>query len=170
MVVISGKKLICRVWNNEHDDVLAKKTIKYGAPYFNAKIGGRDRKYKVNYDTKGCIKKDGKVHIYDIVFDNTVGALRFHSFSKHEVMDSDEAYQVYENNAVKMYVSKGGIPLIYLAIAMIAVVAMAFAIIMTVPNGLNASEKVDELDKQVTQLRQQNAVLQQQLIDRGSGQ
>lgn len=167
MKKVIGKKIICRVWNEEHDDVLAKTEVKYGAPYFNVKIGGRDRKYKVNYNMKGCVKQDGKLFLYDTVFDNTVGALKFHSFSKHEVMDSDEAYQVFENNAVKMYVSKGGIPLIYLAIAMIAVVAMAIAMIATVPSGLQANENVKFLDQQITQLRQQNAILQQELNNRG---
>lgn len=162
-IQIKGKKILCRVWNNQHDKVLAKKTIKFGAPYFNVKIGGRDRKFKVNYQMQGCIKEDNKVFLYDTEFDNTVGGMKFHSFSEHEIMNSDESYQVFENNAVKMYVSKGGIPLLYLAIAMIAVVAMAFAIIATVPSGMSASQQRDELDEQITLLRQENAVLKQQL-------
>lgn len=166
-VQLTRKKIICRVWNKEKDKVLAKRTIKYGQPYFNCKIGGRDRKYKVNYDMKGCVKEDTKVFLYDTTFENTVGAMRFFGFSQHEVMNSDESYQVFENNAVKMYVSKGGIPLLYLAICMIAVIAMAFAIIATVPSGMQASAQRDELDKQITVLRQENAVLKSQLGTRG---
>lgn len=162
---LSGKTILCQVWNDKLDNVLARKKVKYGTPYFNVKIGGRTRRYKINYDTDGVIKQNGKLWVYDTDFSNTIGAMKFSSFSEHEVLDSDEAYQVFENNGVKMYVSKGGIPLLYLAICMIAVVAMAFAIIATVPSGLSASEQRDELDKQITALRQENAVLKSRLQD-----
>lgn len=157
-----GKKILCKVWNNDMDEVLGKATIKYGTPYFNVKIGNQKRKFKVNYNTEGTIKQDGKMYVYDTNFDNTVGAMRFYSFSEHEVIASDEAYTVFDNNAVKLYVQKGGFPPIYLAIAMIAVIIMAFAFILTVPEGLTAIEQRDILDKQITALKQENAVLKQQ--------
>lgn len=161
--VVSGKKILCRVWNKDMDDVLAKTTVKFGTPYFNVKIGNQKRKYKINYNADATIKRDGKIFLYDTDFDNTVGAMRFYPYSDYEVIASDEAYTVFDNNAVKLYVQKGGFPPIYLAIAMIAVIVMAFAMILTVPDGMNASQQRDVLDAQVTALKQDNAVLRQQL-------
>lgn len=163
MKAIYGKKILCRVWNKEMDTVLARKTISFGTPYFIVKIGNQKRKFKVNYNAESTIKQDGKMYLYDTDFDNTVGAMRFYSYSEHEVIASDEAYTVFDNNAVKLYVQKGGFPMWYLAVAMIAVVVMAFAFILTVPDGMQAIEQRDTLDKTVTSLRQENAVLKQQL-------
>src|SRR5574341_214589 len=161
-----GKKLICRVWDNPKDPYcMAKKKVTYGSPYFKAKIGGKDRLYKINYNTEGCIKQDGKQLIYDTTFKNTTGALRF--FEYPEDMDSEEAYTALENNAVNMYVKKGGIPMWYLLIAF-AVAGVGFvALIAIVPSALQAQDEVKQLDLQVTQLKKDNAVLSAQLASQG---
>lgn len=159
-----GKKLHCRIWNEEGTRTIRRPvTIPYGKPYFTCKVGTKDRFFKVNYSTKGLIKViDGKMY-YDIAFDNSLGALALGNVEFPEDMDSEEAFTVFKNNAVQMYVKKGGIPLLYLLFAMIAVTAMAFAIIATVPAGLQAQDNVKFLDSQVTQLKKDNAILQQQL-------
>lgn len=158
------KKLICRIWNEEGTRTIRKPIkITYGKPYFTCKVGTKDRFFRVNYSTKGIIKIiDGKMY-YDIAFDNTLGGIALGNVEFPEDMDSEEAYTVFKNNAVNMYVKKGGIPLMYLLVAMIAVTVMAFAIIATVPAGLQAQENVKFLDEQVTQLKKDNAILQQQL-------
>lgn len=158
-----GKKILCRVWNREMTEVLARRIVKYGTPYFNVKIGDTKRKFKINYDVEATIKRDGKVYTYDTNFDNTIGAMRFYSYSEHEVIASDEAYTVFEDNAVKMYVAKGGIPMLYLLIAMIMTGAMAFAIILTVPDGLQAQEQRDLLDAELTKAKQDIAIKNQQI-------
>lgn len=157
-----NRKLICRVWASPDEPFsLAKKTVKYGTPSFHVKIGGKDRLYKINYTADGCIKQEGKKLYYDTSFSNTTGALRFFEFP--EDMDSEEAYTALENNAVNMYVKKGGIPLMYLMVAMLAVVAMAFALIFIVPPSLQAQEQVKELDAKITTLTKDNTILRQQL-------
>lgn len=164
-----NKKLYCRVWNEDGTRTLRKRIkIPYGKPYFSCKIGGKDRFFKINYETRGLIKViDGRMY-YDTAFDNALGAFALGNIEYPEDMDSAEAYTTFKDNAVQMYVKKGGIPLLYLMIAMGMVMIMAIAIIATVPSGLSASEQVKDLDAQVTELRQQNAVLQQQLAQVGN--
>ena len=159
-----GRKLKCRIWNEDGTRTIRRPvTIPYGKPYFTCKIGTKSRFFKVNYMTKGMIKNiDGKLY-YDIAFHNSLGALALGNIEFPEDMDSAEAYTVFQDNAVNMYVKKGGIPLLYLLIAMGMVLVMAMAIIATVPAGLQASDNVKDLDAQVTQLKKDNAVLQQQL-------
>src|SRR5688572_25843469 len=143
-----GKKLTCRIWDKDGLRTLRKGIkIPYGKPYFNCKIGSKDRFFKVNYNN-GFIKViDGKMY-YDTAFDNTLGAFALRNIEFPEDMDSEEAFTVFKNNAVNMYVKKGGIPLLYLLICMIMVTVMAFAIIATVPAGLQAQENVKDLDNQ----------------------
>jgi len=161
---LKGKKLYCRVWSDTGENgtpqVLARKTLKYGTPEFHVKIGGKDRVYKINYISRGIIKQDSKKLIYDVHFLNTVGGLSFHEFP--EDMDSEEAYTVFKNNAVNMYVKKGGIPMWYLLIAMGVALVGFIAIIAVVPSALQAQDEVKQLDALVTQLKGQNAVLQAQ--------
>lgn len=159
-----NKRLYCRVWNEDGTRTLRKAVkAKYGQPFFTAKIGGLSRYFKINYETKGFIKViDGKM-FYDCAFDNTVGAFALGNREFPEDMDSAEAFTVFKDNAVNMYVKKGGIPLLYLLFAMVAVIVMAIAIVATVPAGLSAQENVKDLDAQVTTLKQEKAVLQQQL-------
>lgn len=161
---LRNKKLVCRLWSdtgeNSMPSVLARRKVRYGQPTFNAKIGGKDRFYKINYKKAGAIKQEGKQLYYDTHFLNTVGAL---SFNEHdEDVDSEEAYTVFKNNAVNMYVKKGGIPpmLLYIAFAMVMVLVVVIAYIA--PSFVSATQSMEELDKQVTALKQQNAILQQQ--------
>lgn len=78
---IKSKKIYCRVWSSAKEPiVLARKKVKYGSPTFDAKIGGKNRTFKINYDHEGCIKQDGKKFYYDTAFDNMTGALSFHEF------------------------------------------------------------------------------------------
>lgn len=158
-----NKKLFCRIWNEDGTRTLRKPVkIPYGRMFFTAKIGGKNRYFKVNYITKGFIKNiDGKMY-YDIAFDNSLGAFALGNIEFPEDMDSEEAYTVFKDNAVNMYVKKGGIPLMYLLFAMIAVIVMAIAIVATVPSALTAQEQVKDLDAQVTSLKQNNAILTQQ--------
>lgn len=157
-----GQKLLCRVWSDTGENStpvrLAKKTIKYGAPNFSVKVAGKDRFFKINYEEKGLIKQDGKQLVYDTHFNNTVGGLSFHEFP--EAMDSDQAYTVFRNNAVDMYVKKGGIPFLWLVLALgVAMVAM-IVMVLTVPSALQAGEQMKELDEQVTALKNTNQALQ----------
>ncbi len=158
------KVLYCRIWNENGTKTIGKsKKITYGTPYFTMKVAGRKRFFKINYSVQGMIKNiDGKLY-YDTTYDNTLGALALRNVEFPEDMMSEEAYTSFVNNAVNMYVKKGGIPLTYLLIAMAMVLVMGVAIIATVPSGMNAQKQVEELDKQVTVLKQQNAVLQQRL-------
>lgn len=158
------KTLHCRMWNEKGNRTIGKpKKITYGKPYFTMKIAGRDRYFKVIYNIEGMIKNiEGKLY-YDTTYDNSLGALALRNVEFPEDMLSEEAYTVFINNAVNMYVKKGGIPLLYLLIAMIMVVVMAIAIVATVPAGLGAQDQVKELDKQVTALKGQNLALQSQL-------
>lgn len=162
---------MCRLWNEKGTRTIAKpKKIPYGMPYFTSKIGGKQRYFKVNYYTEGMIKNiDGKMY-YDTAFDNSVGGFALRNYEFPEDMDSEEAYTIFKNNAVNMYVKKGGIPMLYLLVAMGLAFACIIAVIATVPAGLKASEQVKDLDNQVTSLRQQNAVLQQQLAQAGTTQ
>lgn len=157
-----GKKLVCNVWSDtgvkSTPTRLARKTVKYGAPHFIVKIGGQQRFFKINYETKGMIKQAGKQLVYDTHFSNTVGGLSFYEFP--EAMDSDQAYTVFRNNAVDMYVKKGGIPFLWLILAMaVALVAMV-AMMATVPSALSANDQVKELDAQVTALKNTNQALE----------
>lgn len=158
---LAGKKLLCRVWSdtgeNTTPQVLAKKKITYGQPTFAVKIGSKKRYFKVNYTTKGVIKQDGKLLIFDTHFSNTIGALSFYEFP--EAIDSDIAYTVARDNAVDMYVKKGGIPMLYLLIAMAVAMVAFIAIIVVLPPALQAQEQLKELDKQVSVLKQENANL-----------
>lgn len=160
-----GRKIICRIWSDNGKNatpmVLAKKKIKYGQPDFSVKIGGKMRMYKMNYRTKGLIKQDGKFLYYDIHFSNALGGLVFYEFN--EDVDSEEAYTVFKNNAVNMYVKKGGIPAILLYVSFIALIIMAVALAYVSPTTINMQTQVKELDTQITTLKQQNAILQQQL-------
>lgn len=164
------RKLICRIWNEKCNRTLRKPVvIPYGKPYFSAKIGTKDRFFKVNYDLEGMIKYDNGKLYYDTVFDNVVGGVALRNYEFPEDMDSEEAYTTIKNNAVNMYVKKGGIPLLYLMVAMLAVIVMAIAIVATVPAGLGAQEQVKDLDAQVTQLKKDNAILAQQLAGANNG-
>lgn len=155
-----GKKLYCRVWNEKGTRTLARpKKIPYGMPYFTTKIGGKNRFFKVNYYTDGMIQNiEGKMY-YNIAFDNTVGgfALRNHEFP--EDMASDEVYTAFVDNGLQMYVKKGGLPMIYFAIAMIVALVCVIAVLATVPAGLGAQENVKVLDAQVTALKGENLAL-----------
>lgn len=169
---LKGRKLYCRIWSdtgkNGTPHTLGKiKKIKYGQPFFNAKIGGKDRMYKINYRTKGLIKQEGKKLFYDVHFLNTVGALSFYEFP--EDMDSEEAYTTFKNNAVNMYVKKGGIPplVLYICLA-IALVAM-IALIAIVPSAFSAQESVKGLDAQVTALKAENQLLRSQIPPNAGG-
>lgn len=162
---LKNKKIICRVWSdtgaNNTPVVLSKRKIKYGQPTFNARIGGKDRLYKVNYRTKGLIKQEGKLMYYDTHFLNSVGGLAFHEFQ--EDIDSEEAYTVFKNNAVNMYVKKGGIPAILLYITFIAMIILAVSLAYVSPTTIGQQSTIEQLDAQVTTLKQQNALLQQQV-------
>src|SRR2546426_2872646 len=158
-----NRKLYCRIWDETGTRTLVKpKKVPYGIPFFSAKVGGRDRYFKINYNTRGMIKSiDGRM-FYDTAFDNATGGYALRNYEFPEDIDSEEAYTIFKNNAVNMYVKKGGIPMIYLMVAMgIALVAMIM-IIAVVPAGLQAQDQVKELDKQVTVLKAQNQVLQKQ--------
>lgn len=157
-----NKRLICRVWDEKGIRTISKaKKITYGQPFFNVKIGKKDRLFKVNYNTEGMIKViDGKMY-YDTTFDNSVGGLSFHEFP--EDMDSEEAYTIFKNNAINLYVKKGGIPPMVLYICLAVAFVSMIGIIVTVPSALDASSQKDELDKLATVLKQENAVLKQQV-------
>lgn len=119
-----GKKLKVKIWSNngEHETprVLHTAKTKYGQPHVTWRAKGGKRMYQIDYEHKGAIKQDGKSLIYDTVFDNAVGALTF--YEHDEDIDSGQAYTMFLNSAVNMYVKKGGIPLIYLIVAMIGMV------------------------------------------------
>lgn len=159
-----GKKLKCRIWNEDGTRTIRRPvTIPYGKPYFTCKIGTKSRFFKVNYMTKGMIKNiDGRLY-YDIAFHNSLGALALGNIEFPEDMDSAEAYTVFQDNAVNMYVKKGGIPQIYLLVAMAVAGICMIGVIATVPSALTAQEQVKDLDTQVTTLKQENAVIKQQL-------
>jgi len=155
-------KLICRIWNEDGTRTIAKPVvIPYGQPTFTKKIGKKDRLFKVNYYDEGMIKViDGKMY-YDTTFDNAVGGLSFKEYP--EDAESSEIYTIFNNNAVKMYVQKGGIPLIYLMVAMGMAMCAFIAIIVVIPDGLHAKDQVKDLDNQITALRANNAGLQQEI-------
>lgn len=166
-----GRKIICRVWSDTGENntpmVLAKKKIKYGQPDFSVKIGGKSRMYRMNYRTKGLIKQEGKILYYDTHFANAVGGLAFYEFK--EDIDSEEAYTVFKNNAVNMYVKKGGIPAVLLYIAFIGMIILAVALAYVSPTAIAMQQNTEELDAQVTILKQQNAILQQKLTGNSEG-
>lgn len=144
---LMGKKLVCKVWDSDGSTGvprrLAKKTVKYGAPSFTAKIGGVKRLFQINYEDFGAIKQEGNFFVYDTTFDNTTGSLAFHEFP--EEMDSSQAFTVFLNTAVKMYVAKGGIPLHYLIIAVFGAlfIAGACAYLGVEVSKLNQQHQVD---------------------------
>lgn len=158
------KKLYCRMWNEKGTRTIGKpKKVTYGTPFFTTRIGGRQRYFKIIYNTEGMIKLiDGKFY-YDTTYDNTLGGLALRNIEFPEDMMSEEAYTTFVNNGVNMYVKKGGIPLLYLMVAMGMVLVMAIAIIATVPAGMQAQEQVKQLDTQITALKQRNIVLEQQV-------
>lgn len=163
-----GKKILCKVWSdigeNSNPHMVGKKEVKYGTPTFNIKIGGKDRLYKINYRQRGYIKREGKRLIYDTHFLNTVGGLSYHEYP--EDMDSEETYTVFKNNAVNMYVKKGGIPQWYLLIAMAIAGIALIALMVTVPPAMQAQEEVKFLDQQITALKAENQRLQSGQPDR----
>ena len=166
-----NKKLICRVWSNTGEqstpNLLGKKKVKYGVPEFSIKIGGKMRLFRIIYKIKGVIKQEGKHLYYDTVFNNTTGALAFYEFP--EDMDSEESYTVFKNNAVNMYVKKGGIPAILLYISFLAVIILAVALAYVSPYVASSQQTIEQLDSQITQLKQNNAILQQQLLQNNNG-
>lgn len=121
-----GKKLRVKVWSNNGENetprVLTTLKTKYGQPAVTWRAKGGKRMYQIDYEHKGAIKQEGKTLVYDTVFDNAVGALTF--YEHDEDIDSGQAYTMFLNSAVNMYVKKGGIPLLYLIIAMIGMVVM----------------------------------------------
>jgi hypothetical protein len=158
-----GKKLIVKAWSGDLDNpsVLQRRTIKYGQPSVTMRIAGKDRLYKINYLDKGLIKQDGKNLVYDTHFLNTVGGMRFHEYP--EDIDSEEAYTVFKNNGVDMYVKKGGISqrifLLLLAMVSIGMVVSAVLAIYTInaqaqsavdaKNLISLSGKISALEAQV---------------------
>lgn len=166
---LKGKKIICRVWSDDGKNgmpvVVARKKVKFGTFKFEVRGLGNPRYYKINYPT---LKQDGKNFVYDTHFSDAIGALTFHRFP--EEMPSDEAYNIFEYNAVNAYVKKGGIPLYYLLIAMGVAMVAFLAIIFVIPPALQAQEAMKDLDAQVTIKNQQlnalateNEQLRQQL-------
>lgn len=155
---LKGKKIICRVWSDDGKNgmpvVVARKKVKFGTFKFEVRGLGNPRYYKINYPT---LKQDGKNFIYDVHFNDAVGSLSFHRFP--EEMPSDEAYNIFEYNAVNAYVKKGGIPLYYLLIAMGVAMIAFMAIIFVIPPALQAQEAMKDLDAQVSQLKATNNAL-----------
>ena len=168
-----GKHLYVRVWGGsrgERNDltqphlVAKPKKIPYGQPSVSMKIGGKERLYKINYQTDGMIKQEGKRLYYDTHFLNQVGGLRWYEFP--EDLDAEEAYTVFKNNGVEMYVKKGGIStkilimiLAITAIAMVGVMVMASYTFPTMQqntvnekNNIALSNKIDQLRAQVQSL------------------
>jgi len=163
-----NKKLIVKIWSDTGENgtpqVLFKRTVKYGTPFVTAKIAGKDRLFKINYRTKGVIKQDGKKLYTDIHFLNAVGSLAFYEFK--EDMDSEEAYTIFKNNAVNMYVKKGGIsPMtLYICIGAICAMGIGYAIVspyiiqsiqqheVDIKDLTSASAKIQALRDQVVKL------------------
>lgn len=161
-----GKKLLIKVWSSDkvNPHVIAKKKIPYGQPYTNIRFAGKDHRYKINYQSEGMIKQEGKEFIYDTHFDNTVGGLAFHEYP--EEMDSSEVYDTHINNGVDLYVKKGGIRpiLLYICIGIIGVAMIGliyfaqYALGLQSNNDINQknlislSAKIDTLRDQVKQL------------------
>lgn len=164
--IIKGKKITVKIWSNDaiSPNKLYEKEIPYGQPYLDVRFGKDDRRYKINYRTKGMIMQEGKKHIYNTSFNNHVGGLSFHEYP--EEMDSSEVYDTHVNNGVDMYVKKGGIRpiLLYICIGIIAVAMIGliyfaqYALGLQSNNDINQknliglSNKIDTLREQVKQL------------------
>jgi len=116
---ITGKKLIIRAWSQEGyktpAKVLAYKKIRYGAPHAILKVAKVQRMYKINYEHMGGFKQIGRRLYYDTMFDNATGALSYSEFP--EDVDSTQAFDMFKDSAVKAYVAKGGLKMIYFIIA-----------------------------------------------------
>jgi len=163
-----GYKLFCRVWNETGTRTLGKpKKVPYGMPFFSAKVGGKMRYFKINYYTLGMIKNINGRMFYDTVFDNSTGGSALRNYEFPEDMNSEEAFTIFKNNAVNMYVKKGGISpmVLYICIAIIGITSMGLVIMG--PYVINAMQQHDVDIKDLTSASGKIQALRNQVVALG---
>lgn len=181
---LKGKFLWVRVWGGSrsqikndgdngnsviipHPHLLAKpKKIPYGKPEVVFKIGGKERLYRINYNTEGMIKQEGKRLYYDTYFNNTVGGLRLYEYP--EDMDAEETYTAFKNNGVRMYVEKGGIKMIVLIIVAIFGMVGLVGLVIMAPYTANANAQHDTDQKNLIGLSSKIDQLRAQIQNMGA--
>jgi len=168
-------QILVQVWlpknGNGRDKLVAQKKAKLGDQYVSIRpkskgILGAYRKseprlYQINYKE---LKEGKNYYIYDTELENTTGALAFHAFpkSKDNLADSALNQKMLIDFAAKMYILKKDY-LFYLMIAVLGIVAVAMALSYISIDYANYRNIAEQLDKLVTNLKAENAILRSQV-------
>ena len=164
-------KIIVQVWllryGKGRDRLVAQKKVPMGTEYVEITPKGfglfihrksDKRRYQINYQD---LKETPKGYLYMTDVTNTLGALSFGEYPKH--VDSRREQKLIVDNNVRMYVEKGGIPLLYLLIAMMGmVVGMGVSAFFGIQY-FQIQDMNTQLDTLVTNLKAENAILRSQI-------
>ena len=159
--LFKSNRIICRAWllgeNGSRDKLIDKpKKVKVGKTFFVA--GGK--RYFINYDEL----REGKKHYeYDTNALNAVGSLSWHDTEKNNPVSPTQADLMLKDGMVKTFMGKGGIPVMYLLVAMI-VVSIALAGVMYCVSQLQTLQA--QLTNQIAQntaLKTENQALKTQI-------
>lgn len=112
---VKSGTIVCSVWligsNGARDKFIGSVKRKVGKKDFVIK----GKRYWINYD---FLKEGKKLYYYDCDVNNSVGALSFHDVSKEKV-SPNQADMMLVDGVVRVLMGKGGIPAMYLLVAMI---------------------------------------------------
>jgi len=144
------RKILCQVWatlNGRDTMIIKPKKVKYGSKYFKVKIAGKMHRFKIIYDSKvGAMKQGNRYFVYDVHFNNALGALSFHEYT--EKVDSRHADTMAVDDAVNFFINKGGMPFWWLLIAILGMVVCAGGLGIIAPQYAQQSDLVQQLIKQ----------------------
>lgn len=172
-------EILVQVWlpkdGNGRDKLVAQKKAKMGDQYVSIRPKSKGllgsinksepRLFQINYKE---LKEGKNRYIYDTELENTSGALAFHKFpkSKDNLADSALNQKMLIDFAAKMYILKKDY-LLYLMIAVLGLVMVAMALAYVAVDYGNYRNIAEQLDKMVTSLKAENAVLKAQVIPNG---
>ena len=109
--------IMCNVWllgkNGARDKFIGSQKRRVGKRDFVVK----GKRYWINYDE---LKEGKKNYIFDCDVTNSIGTLSFHDLSDRKVVPN-QADNMLVDGVVRLMMAKGGIPAMYLLVAMIMV-------------------------------------------------
>jgi len=117
--------IVCSVWllgkNGARDKLVGSQKRKIGKTDFVVK----GKRYYINYQE---LKEGKKFYYYDCDVENAIGTLSFHDLSDRKIYPN-QADHMLVDGVVRVMMAKGGIPALWLLIAMI-MTAVAIAGLM----------------------------------------
>lgn len=168
-IVISGKPVFAKIdcyvvllnrSTKARPKILGKKKVKIGEKTFSMWRGKRQRTWKIDYEQ---LIEGTKSYLYFVELEKAVSPLSFYEYPAEKYgdeLDSRNAELMLYDGAVEVFQGRKGIPLLYLLIMGIGLVIGMVAVVVILQMYLSEARQGDALELQVTNLKNQLAILQ----------